>query len=159
VGGRRQRNGWQCLAAAVGRRWEEVETKLLGRKIVDWKQPVVFKMHGSLDRIDRENDEFLITEEQYVDFLGRPENGQLPQMLATRMKRRNFLFLGYGLKDWNVRVMLRKLMLTRNPADNVKSWAIVRNASDAEKALWGAQGVDMFELELDVFAGKLQAAL
>jgi hypothetical protein len=139
--------------------WEEVETKQLGRKIVDWKRPLVFKMHGSVDRDDKDNDAFLITEEHYVDFLGRPETGQIPQMLATRMRRRNFLFLGYGLKDWNVRVMLRKLMLTRNPAENIKSWAIVRQASESEKALWRAQGVDMFELKLDEFTERLRAEL
>ena len=66
-------------------------------------------MHGNFDRADKTYDWFLITEEHYVDFLGRPETVQVPQMLATLMKKKNFLFLGYGLKDWNVRVMLRKL--------------------------------------------------
>jgi hypothetical protein len=143
----------------LGEAWQEVETKQLSRKIINWEHPVLFKMHGSLDRADKENDAFLITEEQYVDFLGRPETGQIPQMLATRMKRKNFLFLGYGLKDWNVRVMLRKLMLTRNPAENIKSWAIVREATASEKALWGAQGVDMFEIDLKIFAERLKEKL
>lgn len=80
------------------------------------KAPIIYKMHGNLDRKDRNYDWFLITEEHYVDFLGRPDTVQVPQMLATLMKTKNFLFLGYGLKDWNVHVMLRKLALTRGPA-------------------------------------------
>ena len=96
--------------------WNEIEAKRLGELVVDRKRPIVFKMHGSLDREDKDNDAFLITEEQYVDFLGRPDVGQIPPMLAGTMKKKNFLFLGYGLKDWNVRVMLRKLALARNPA-------------------------------------------
>lgn len=84
--------------------WSESEAKRLGEVVIDRKQPIVCKMHGSLDREDKENDAFLITGEQYVDFPGRPDVEQIPPMLATMMKRKNFLFLGYGLKDWNVRV-------------------------------------------------------
>jgi hypothetical protein len=120
---------------------------------------VIFKMHGSLDRTDKDNDAFLITEEQYVDFLGRPENGQIPPMLAAVMKQRNFLFLGYGLKDWNVRVMLRKLSLGRNPADRIKSWAIVRKPSRAETELWAAQDVNVYDVDLCDFVQGLEAHL
>jgi hypothetical protein len=41
------------------------------------------------------------------------------------MQRKNFLFLGYGLRDWNVRVMLCKRTLARPRADNIQSWAMV----------------------------------
>ena len=139
--------------------WREFEAKRLSEVVVDRSRPIIFKMHGSLDRGDKDNDAFLITEEQYVDLLGRPETGQIPPMLATMMKRKNFLFLGYGLKDWNVRVMLRKLALARNPADRIKSWAIVLNASDAEKKLWAAQNVEIYEVELDTFVEGLESAL
>jgi len=61
-----------------GGAWEEIESKNLGYKITDRKRPIVLKLHGSLDREDRDQDSFLITEENYVDFLGRPEGGQPP---------------------------------------------------------------------------------
>ena len=138
--------------------WHEVESKLLAEH-VDRRGPIVFKMHGSLDREDKDNDAFLITEEQYVDFLGRPEAGQIPPMLMTMMMMKKFLFLGYGLKDWNVRVMLRKLALARNPALKIQSLAIVRHASAAEKELWTRQHVDIYEVELDAFVEGLKAVL
>jgi SIR2-like domain len=137
---------------------DENEAKILREKANEPK-PIIFKMHGSLDRTDRRKDAFLITEEQYVDFLGRPKHGLIPPMLEAMMQGQNFLFLGYGLKDWNVRVMLRKLMLMRPPADNVVWWAIVREASASEKELWGAHNVRMYEVELDEFAKQLQDQL
>jgi len=130
----------------------------LERHIVD-KEPIIFKMHGTFDRKDEENDWFLITEEHYVDYLGRAETVQIPPMLVTMMKRKNFLFLGYGLKDWNIRVMLRKLIRMRNPADKIRSWAIVLKASASEIELWKAQGVEIFEVNLDEFSDRLRAAL
>jgi hypothetical protein len=136
----------------------EAQAKI-AREQINGPKPIIFKMHGSFDRADWRHDAFLITEEHYVDFLGRPQKGQVPQMLELMMQRQNFLFLGYGLKDWNVRVMLRKLMLMRSPADHIISWAIVREASASEKKLWRAHGVQMYEVDLDDFSKQLQARL
>jgi hypothetical protein len=146
-------------------KWSVVAAETLDRDLIEKqrleegesgrKAPIIYKMHGNLDRDDRAYDWFLITEEHYVDFLGRPETGQVPPTLAALMKKRNFLFLGYGLKDWNVRVMLRKLALMRGPASKIDSWAIVKEASVSEKELWAAQNIQMFEMDLDDFAARL----
>jgi hypothetical protein len=123
-------------------------------------RPILFKMHGSLDREDQAQDWFLITEEHYVDFLGRQESAQTPALIKVIMDASNFLFLGYGLRDWNIRVMLRKIMMNRGlQSRKVKSWAVVKKASTAEKRLWMAHGVRIFEVELDTFAQELQARL
>lgn len=148
----------EILEKMVEGKITEGEAKTLRERINEPK-PIIFKMHGSLDRDDWHHDAFLITEEQYVDFLGRPKKGQIPQMLELMMQPSNFLFLGYGLKDWNVRVMLRKLMLMRLPAHHIVSWAIVREASPSEKRLWRAHGVRMYEVELDEFTKRLQDKL
>lgn len=142
-----------------GGAWEEVEAKKLGYTITDKKRPIVLKLHGSLDRDDRDNDSFLITEEHYVDFLGRPEGGQIPQMLGTAMRERSFLFLGYGLKDWNIRVLLYKLAQTRGRTEKIRSWAIVRNPGKAEQELWLAQNVEMHDIDLDAFVTGLERFL
>jgi hypothetical protein len=142
-----------------GGSWEEIEVKNLGYRITDRKRPIVLKLHGSVDRDDRDNDSFLITEEHYVDFLGRSEGGQIPQMLATAMREKSFLFLGYGLKDWNVRVLLRKLAQARGRTERVRSWAIVRNPGLAERELWRAQNVEMHDLDLDLFVTELESRL
>jgi NAD-dependent SIR2 family protein deacetylase len=142
-----------------GEPWDEVETKNLGYRITDRSRPIVLKLHGSLDSQDRDSDSFLITEDHYVDFLGRAEGGQIPQMLATVMRQRSFLFLGYGLKDWNIRVLLRKLAQARGRSEKIRSWAIVRKPGKVEPELWGAQNIDMLDVDLDEFVTHLEAHL
>jgi hypothetical protein len=139
--------------------WEEIETKNLGYRITDRSRPIVLKLHGSLDPQDRDSDSFLITEDHYVDFLGRSEGGQIPQMLATAMRQRSFLFLGYGLKDWNIRVLLRKLAQARGRTERIRSWAIVRKPGRVEPELWGAQDVEMLDVDLDEFVTGLETHL
>jgi hypothetical protein len=139
--------------------WKEIEAKNLGYEITDRKRPIVLKLHGSFDRDDRDNDSFLITEEHYVDFLGRSEGGQLPQMLATAMREKSFLFLGYGLRDWNVRVLLRKMAYARGRTEKIRSWAIVRHPGLAEQELWRAQHVEMHDVDLDAFVTELDRRL
>jgi NAD-dependent SIR2 family protein deacetylase len=151
-------------AATLTKALANIEKRLQKEKSIDitdkgWgSRPIIFKMHGSLNRADRRHDGFLITEEHYVNFLGRPQ--YIPSMLERKMRRQNFLFLGYGLRDWNVRVMLRKLALMQlEAADPVVSWAIVREASASEKDLWRAHNVRMYDVELDEFARQLQDRL
>jgi hypothetical protein len=78
-------------------------------------------MHGSVDIENKDNDYFLITEEDYVDFLASQGKGiTIPQPLVEHLERQDdqlrFLFLGYGLQDWNFRVMLQKLRNKAKPA-------------------------------------------
>jgi len=138
--------------------WQEIAAKNLRYAISDRTRPIVFKLHGSLDRDDRDNDSFLITEEQYVDFLGRSESRQLPQMLVAEMRGRSFLFLGYGLRDWNIRVLLHKLARARG-TERIRSWAIVRNPGLAEQRVWEAQNVKMLDLDINDFVTGLEAVL
>ncbi len=142
-----------------GGEWKEVESKNLGYEIQDKKRPVVLKLHGSLDRDDRDNDSFLISEEHHVDFLGRPEGAQIPSILLNQMRERSFLFLGYGLKDWNVRVLLRKLAQARGRTEKITSWAIVLEPGQSEQEIWRRQDVEIHGVDLDSFVAGLDSAL
>ena len=87
------------------------------------ERTVVYKMHGSVDRFRRfeqlaPQDEpspehegwsnFVITEEDYVDFLSRIPP-PIPAGFMRHFASKSFLFLGYGLRDWNFRVVLNNL--------------------------------------------------
>jgi len=120
-------------------------------------RPIVFKLHGSVDKSDKRNDAYLITEEDYVDFLGRTGDSYiLPPYLAGLMEGKAFLFLGYSLTDWNVRVILRKI-LKENPDRRI--WAIVTGQSAAEQELWQARYLTIYPMDLRVFAKELAAHL
>ena len=80
-------------------------------------------------------------------------------MLATAMREKSFLFLGYGLRDWNIRVLLRKLAHARGRTEKIRSWAIVRSPGLAELELWGAQNVELHDVDLDAFVTELERHL
>jgi hypothetical protein len=74
------------------------------------ERPVLFKLHGDIDKADS----IVITEEDYITFIQRmgnpfPSVYPIPENIAARMKSWSILFIGYGLKDWNLRLLLRAL--------------------------------------------------
>jgi len=130
---------------------------------------IIYKMHGSVDRQAKKWDSFVITEEDYVDFLSRM-TGQtaIPARFMFEFCMRRFLFLGYGLQDWNLRVMLKNLktVLARAPAsgdtsdvmpsDELRSWAIQYQPSELEQMLWRARKVNIYDMDIDAFVARMR---
>ena len=105
-------------------------------------QTVLYKMHGSIDRqpdasvgpsTSPPQDSYVITEEDYVKFLSRLNAAPpvIPLRLANHFRKSQFLFLGYSLEDWNVRVILDSLNTLMNdpgvptiPLDSQKAAAV-----------------------------------
>ena len=103
------------------------------------QRPVILKIHGAVDRADGNWDSFVITEDHYIDYLVRGYvSGLLPATLITKLKKSHILFLGYGLRDWNLRVFLRRLWEER--ALNWKSWAIQLDPSVLDQKSWSMRG-------------------
>ncbi len=122
-------------------------------------RPVVFKMHGSVDRADPDKDCYLITEEDYVDFLGRDSGYYVPPYVSALMQGKDLLFLGYSLADWNVRVILRKLLKRTAAAKPVKCWAIVSGKSQVAQQVWQAHNLNIYPMDLADFAKELASCL
>jgi hypothetical protein len=129
---------------------------------------IIYKMHGTVDRQMNRWDSYVITEEDYVDFLARM-TGQtaIPARFMLEFRKRRFLFLGYGLRDWNLRVMLRHLKSalattdtsatpSTDDLDSLRSWAIQRGPSELERALWLARKVNIYDKNIDDFVGELR---
>jgi hypothetical protein len=129
---------------------------------------VIYKMHGTIDRQLRKWDSYVITEEDYVDFLSRMI-GQtaVPAIFMRHFRTRHFLFLGYGLRDWNFRVVLKNLraapVAAKSPVgedeeeeEDLRSWAIQYQPSVLEEELWDARGIDIFDVDINEFVGKLR---
>jgi len=128
------------------------------------KTTVVFKMHGSIAPGEDEElrgrwASFVITEEDYVEFIFRMTNeAAIPATFFTHFLDRSFLFLGYSLRDWNLRVVLRSLKSVpgRPVSDERPDWAIQKDPSLLEQALWGKRGVHIFDVRIDDFVQRLQ---
>ena len=115
-------------------------------------------MHGTIVREQQGWDNFVVTEHDYVDFLARMDSA-VPKMLMKHFRTRGFLFLGYSLRDWNLRVVLKNLATpaqTQRQKDAVPSWAIQKSASELECLLWGKRNVSIFDVDLQLFVQKLK---
>ena len=112
---------------------------------------VIYKMHGSVRPGAQQWDSFVITEEDYVTFLAKMRNA-VPPAFRTYLSARAFLFLGYGLQDWNLRVLLKQVS---NP--QMTSWAILQRPSAFEQALWRRRRVDIFDMSLESFVAEVTA--
>jgi hypothetical protein len=131
----------------------------IDRGQVRLKRTVLFKIHGHIDRTRETDDTFVITEEDYVSFLGRMGSGDsiLPADLVTMMQSRTLLFVGYGLRDWNFRVLLDRL--SRSRLQQKRSYAVAYDIDQAESELWGARKVAVFNADLNEFVPRLDAAV
>jgi hypothetical protein len=152
---------------------------------LDFNRFVVYKMHGTVVRDDPENtrskalaawatvsedsrslphwDSYVISEEDYIDFLSRLTREQaVPGVLMRQFARRHFLFLGYSLRDWNLRVVLnnlRNVLTAGGPgmAPGSRSWAIQHAPTDVERRLWGSRGVNIYDNGITQFVEELGA--
>ena len=125
-------------------------------------------MHGTIVHETEEWDNFVITEEDYVEFLSRmTASGAIPSLFYPYFRDRSFLFLGYSLRDWNLRVILKNLSKYfckragggDGEEDQLPSWAIQRSPSELERQLWKKRNVNIFDLALSEFASTMQQRL
>ena len=83
---------------------------------------MILKLHGAIDRRDFKQDSYVITEDSYIDYLvGGDLGADIPVSLLERMADSHFLFLGYSMHDWNLRVILNRIWGGQQL--DLKSWA------------------------------------
>ena len=118
------------------------------------KRPIILKIHGAIDRANADRDSFVITEDHYIDFLSRTDISTLiPVTLAAKLKKSHFLFLGYSLRDWNLRVIFNRIWGEQKLTYH--SWAIQLKPSDLDKRFWAKRDVDIIDVPLDGYIGEL----
>jgi hypothetical protein len=128
------------------------------------ERPVILKLHGAFDREDAKRDSYVVTEDNYIDYLvGGDVGEQIPFALRARMGESHFLFLGYSMRDWNLRVILNRIWGAQQL--DLKSWAIQREpasaaAREVEETLWRDRGdVDLLYVPLSEYVAGLEAEL
>jgi len=122
------------------------------------KRTVIMKIHGAVDRATADKDSFVITEDHYIDFLAHSDISSLiPVMLNMKMRKSHFLFLGYSLRDWNLRVILHRIWGERKLS--YKSWAVLLNPLPLDFEFWRKRDVDILDLRLEDYVQGLRARL
>ena len=111
------------------------------------RRTILLKLHGAVDPLpEREWESFVITEDDYIDYLGRSElTAVVPVALAARLRRSHFLFLGYEMADWNLRLILNRIWGARPVA--YRSWAVQNAPSPLAQAFW--RRFDVAALDVD----------
>lgn len=126
------------------------------------ERTVLLKLRGAVDpHPEREWESFVATEDDHIDFLGRSELATaVPVTLAARLRRSHFLFLGYDMADWNLRLVLNRVWGDR--AAPYASWAVQGRPSALELAFWRHFDVEVLDVAdadlLRVLSGRLEGA-
>ena len=120
-------------------------------------------MHGSVSNSEDCNS-FVITEQDHVDFLSRlSSKSAIPSTFFEYFHDRGLLFIGYSLRDWALRVVIRGLSrYFAKPAsvdEEIQSWAIDNSLSELGEKLWNKRNVHSYEVGIDEFVEKLRAKM
>lgn len=128
---------------------------------------VVIKLNGGIPTGTRN---FAITEDHYIDYLSHQGiKDSLPEMLLAKLTRRgtkgsHLLFLGYSLRHWNLRVILRRIWSECLSNQN-KRWTVIleKRFSEIDTKFWTEYGVPGAELKqidsIDVYIKRLTERL
>jgi transcriptional activator/SIR2-like protein len=117
---------------------------------------VILKIHGCVDRRPgREWESFVVSEDDYIDYLAHAELANVvPVTLAAKLKRSHFLFLGYGVLDWNLRVFLRRVW--GESRVSYRSWSVQPDSTSLAREFWRHRDVDVFDVPLEEYVAELR---
>jgi SIR2-like protein len=135
------------------------------------RRSVIYKIHGSVPRGKSWRGGYLIAEEDYARFLGRMDRqGIVPGAIVSHIVKktktgagavRNYslLFLGYGMRDWNLRVLLEELHVGRRAPNEEKHYAFVLGPDQIEESLFRNRRVEVYDCHLARFVENIVARL
>jgi hypothetical protein len=123
------------------------------------RRTVILNVHGRVDRRPtREWESFVVCEDDYIDYLPYADVASVvPVTLAARLRRSHFLFLGYALQQWNLRVFLRRVWTEERIG--YRSWAVGGEPDMLEREYWRQRNVDIFTLPLADYVDEVRARL
>jgi len=113
------------------------------------RRTVILKLHGGV-----ELQSFVVTEDDYIDYLASGDvGGAIPVALAAKLRRSHFVFLGYGMSDWNLRLVLGRMWGPEGAS--YRSWAVQPEAKPLERQFWRARDVDLLDVPVEEYVTAL----
>lgn len=132
-------------------------TKTNGYLLTFDDRTVILKIHGAVNRHDPKEDGFVITEDHYIDYLVKKDFFNLvPPRLGEKLRNGNLLFLGYRLRGWNLRIILRRIWGEERFRSD--SWAI-EDGPVQDEQYWGKRNVEVLGLGLQDFVEEMEKRL
>lgn len=108
---------------------------------------IILKIHGTANPKGLDHSTFVITEDDYIDYAAFVTFDKVPQVLGQKMLSRQFLYLGYSLSDWNLRVFLRGSQAGSHFPD--KTWAIMKSPDTWDRLYWNEHRVKIVRMSLE----------
>lgn len=129
---------------------------------LDVSRTVIVKLHGGAADLGREwrqlKDNFVITEDDHIGYLTEgPVEGLIPVQILDKIRESHFLFLGYHMRDWSLRVFLQRVWGER--LDGARSLTVGSVTDELERELWEHFGVHVVDQDLTEFLDELQDEL
>ena len=122
------------------------------------RRPAILKIHGTVDRGDPSADSYVITEDDYLDYVSYTDiSGFVPAPLAVALQRSHFLFLGYRLQDWNLRFTLHRIW--GRQSHRYTSWSVQRHVSELDRRFCEQRRIEVIEMRLEDYTARLEDAL
>ena len=117
------------------------------------RRTIVLRLRGGVDPSG-----VVVTEDDYIDYLRRADvSATVPVGVAATLRRSHYLFLGYTVRDWALRLVLGRMWGDEPVA--YRSWAVQPKPGPAERELWRRLDVDLAETELETYVGALADAV
>lgn len=115
----------------------------------DLSRTVIMKVHGGVVHDAPPGLQlptgFVVTEDDYIGFLSESSVENLvPTQLLKKLRDSHFLFLGYGVREWSLRVVLRRVWHEGEPG--ATSWAVQAGADEVDDDFWRTLEVERFNL-------------
>jgi hypothetical protein len=123
------------------------------------QRTVILRLHGGVDAtLERERESFVVAEDDYLDYLAAGDLANvIPVGLAAKLRRSHFLFLGYGMRDWNLRLVLHRIWAAQSVS--YRAWAVQTGATPLDRAFWRSREIDLVGAPLDDYVEGLERRL
>lgn len=103
------------------------------------ERPIVYHLHGHWDVPES----MVVTEDDYINFLSVIHNPDLlPVICRKALVADHLLFVGYSLRDWNIRILLNSRL------HEVRSHAIIRHPNDDNLAKFLERDLDRRDVQI-----------
>jgi SIR2-like domain/TIR domain len=127
------------------------------------ERTVIVKLHGGGVDLGPAGpdlrDNFVITEDDYIGYLTQsPVASLIPLQILNKLRESHFLFLGYRMRDWTLRVFLQRIWGEQRLG--ARSWAVEEPGVDAvDRRLWEHIGANVVEPPVVDFLNEIEGEL
>jgi len=126
---------------------------------------MLYKVHGCITDWPDGRDSIVISDNDYVTNISKfsDNDGVIPACVADVLSSRRrpyFLFLGYSLRDWNVRGMLKGVRAKRAGAgreddEDYGDYSVIRNFGPLDVTFFKQYNIRILHEDLSRFSAKL----